>query len=500
MNCFSITSGNHQGMIALINYKYILMGSVFKSMMNKTKLVALVMLVMCLGVVNVASAANVTTQPNGGTWYDTNNNIVNCHATSYIRVGDKYYMFGEKRVDSTNIFHSFVCYSSTNLSDWTFEGTVLTADDVSSDGRIATRAKVIYNDATGKYVMYFKFKNAGGGNRTYGVATCDTVNGHYTFQGRDYPSGGDFGDGSLFKDDDNKAYLVYSYLNASNVRELRIDQLTSDYLDVSHNVKTFTYNDLGSKREAPNIFKTNGYYYIITSGVSGWQPNQAQFMKSTSLSGGWSGLMNFCDSSITYDSQGSDVMVVEGSQQTTFIFVSDRWNWVKYENGTLLHTPIQFNGSDIYIEYMKDFSIDASTGTWSAGLNDWWKYIKNEENNVKLFGDESGPAVTLGDGTWTGEGVQWSLAHVPEEPGYYYIDNNRIGMRLSVVNDNVVFVESKKYKEAQKWQVIDAGNGYYYILSKSADKKLRAKDSTTLELYSKSAMGAKVKWKIIDVN
>ncbi|MCG8485266.1 MAG: hypothetical protein MJA31_18300, partial [Clostridia bacterium] len=108
-------------------------------------------------------------------------------------------------------------WCNKRIINWTFEGTVLTAGDVSSDGRIATRAKVIYNDSTGKYVMYFKFKNADGSNRTYGIATCNTVDGHYVFQGRDYPSAGDFGDRTLFKDDDNKAYLVYSYLNASRV-------------------------------------------------------------------------------------------------------------------------------------------------------------------------------------------------------------------------------------------------------------------------------------------
>lgn len=52
------------------------------------------------------------------------------------------------------------------------------------------------------------------------------------------------------------------------VNGLRIDALTSDYLNVTSATYLFS-TDL----EAPAILKKNGYYFMFASHLSGWDPN-----------------------------------------------------------------------------------------------------------------------------------------------------------------------------------------------------------------------------------
>ena len=100
-------------------------------------------------------------------------------------------------------------------------------------------------------------------------------------------------DMTLFKDDDGTAYLIYS--SEENLT-LYISKLNEDYSDVTgwhkqgltdengNPVRDSTYQAEygvdyvrvfpGGQREAPAMFKYQGKYYILTSGASGWSPNE----------------------------------------------------------------------------------------------------------------------------------------------------------------------------------------------------------------------------------
>ena len=330
-------------------------------------LVCLFICATCFYSMTEVFAASVPTQFNGETWYDTAGNVIDCHNQSFIKVGNTYYMFGVIRRNETqtydNFFRGVNCYSSTDLVNWTFERTVLTADDINAGLAnprvwVAGRPKVIYNDLTQQYVMYFKCRPKDkGSDRKFALSTSSTVDGPYTFQGRHLPTGGGFGDSTLFKDDDGTAYVIYSNLQGGT-RTTRIDQLSNDYLSVSHNVAVI------NKREAPNVFKKDGIYYLITSGASGWSPNQAKYYTATSMAGPWSAAKNFGNAT-TYHSQGSDVIVVQGTSKTSYIFCGDRWDSSYLGNSTYVWLPIKFNGSNIYIDWYERFNIDTQTGEWS---------------------------------------------------------------------------------------------------------------------------------------
>ena len=91
----------------------------------------------------------------GVSWYDQQGKTVSAHGANIIRDGGKYYLFGEYKTDSANVFKGFSCYSSDNLVDWHFEGI---AFNQQSDGRmgpyrVGERPKVLRCPATGEYVM-----------------------------------------------------------------------------------------------------------------------------------------------------------------------------------------------------------------------------------------------------------------------------------------------------------------------------------------------------------
>ncbi|XXY35165.1 hypothetical protein WMF04_31225 [Sorangium sp. So ce260] len=62
--------------------------------------------------------------------------------------------------------------------------------------------------------------------------------------------------------------------------DLHIYRLTSDYLYVSSLVQILW---AGSWREAPASFKRNGVYFLLTSGATGWDPNQQKYATASSI-------------------------------------------------------------------------------------------------------------------------------------------------------------------------------------------------------------------------
>lgn len=87
------------------------------------------------------------------------------------------------------------CYSSKNLTDWKFEGKVLPTvdDDPTSDlhpSQVIERPKVIYNEKTGKFVMWMHIESPDYEKAHAGVAVCDSPTGTFTYLGSFKPNGG----------------------------------------------------------------------------------------------------------------------------------------------------------------------------------------------------------------------------------------------------------------------------------------------------------------------
>ncbi|BFT75499.1 discoidin domain-containing protein [Paenibacillus sp. P36] len=238
--------------------------------------------------------------------------------------------------------------------------------------KVVERPKVVYNKKTDKYVMWWhqdgpiagKYWTAAGG-----VAISDSPAGPFKFLGISrLPNngwGGGEGEGmlrdmTLYVDDDgndatdDKAYLIYA--SEGNERTV-ITMLNDDYtgpatnangqsVEGTHYVRAFPWY-----REAPTMFKQDGVYYMITSGQSGWNPNQAEYHVSTNgIFGPWEHKGDpFVDDwkHTTHDSQSTYVLPYRDGNgdivPNKFIFMADRWYPNDLKDSRYVWLPFEIN-------------------------------------------------------------------------------------------------------------------------------------------------------------
>ncbi|KAH1606430.1 hypothetical protein KXX44_000653 [Aspergillus fumigatus] len=251
----------------------------------------------------------------GGTWTASGTNQhVQAHGGGIIQVGSTYYWIGENKLNGS-AFQSINCYSSENLVEWTYVGELLSRQSSGDLGpnRVVERPKVLYNEATRKYVMWMHIDDSSYKEAKTGVATSSSVCGKYTYLGSFQPLGQQSRDMGLFKDDDGSAYL----LTEDRPNGLRINRLTSDYTNVTSTVHLFPEHI-----EAPAMYKKNGVYFMFGSQLTGWSTNDNKYTTSTSISGPWSSWANFAPSgSNTFNSQTTFILGVGD----TVMYMGDRW-------------------------------------------------------------------------------------------------------------------------------------------------------------------------------
>jgi len=337
----------------------------------------------------------------GEIWLDNNGVHVNAHGGGILFDDGRYYWFGEHKTEGENGNFTNVgvhCYSSRDLYNWTDEGIALAVMPDSSGsniekGCILERPKVIKNNKTGQYVMWFHLEPKGKGYKgaLSGVAVSNNITGPYTYiksvrpnaghfpfnvldihyedspslgqrfdggslpgnidtlniLGRDMKGGQMARDMTLFADDDGKAYHIYSSEENST---LHIAELSDDYL--SHTGKYGRFFP-GRFMEAPAIFKRNNKYYLMMSGCTGWAPNQARSAVSDGIFGEWKELGDPCigDSMhTTFHSQSTFILPVQGKKET-YIYMGDRWTPQNAIDGRYVWLPVRFEEDRFFIEW-----------------------------------------------------------------------------------------------------------------------------------------------------
>ena len=318
----------------------------------------------------IQSVGNLKKFTPGDRWLDTEGDFIQAHGGGilYDEKSETYYWYGEnKDVDNdpgttrTPVI-GVSCYSSKDLYNWKYEGLALDpklqtgeyADELAPEN-VLERPKVIYNDTTGKYVMWAHIDSANYGKACAGVAVSDTPTGPFTYIRSERPNGQMSRDMTLYKDEDGKAYLIYS---SENNATLYISLLSDDYLSQSG---TYTRNFIGMSREAPAMFKHDGKYYIVSSGCTGWSPNAAGYGVADTPLGPFDTLLpNPCvgpDAGTTFRGQSTHVLPVEG-RPGKFIFMADRWNANNLQDSRYLWLPMQFNDDgSLRIEWMDEWDL-----------------------------------------------------------------------------------------------------------------------------------------------
>lgn len=275
----------------------------------------------------------------GKPWRDTEGNLIQAHGGSILEENGTYYWYGENKefTDGKNgIWTSGVrMYSSQDLYNWKSEGLVLapTPEDYTSPlhpKRILDRPHILHNRFTGKYVMWMKFA----GNEQepdnwdlqyMGIATAEHITGPYTLQKIIRPCGMESGDFDLWVDErDGKAFVIFGRVHT----EVVIADLTEDYLDVTGHYSAHFWNPGPPfAREAPSMFCRNQWYYLLTSGTTGYNPNPTQAARTRLLHGEWQEFGEICQKDTcnnSFAAQYGSVFKVP-FKKDLYIALGDRW-------------------------------------------------------------------------------------------------------------------------------------------------------------------------------
>lgn len=299
----------------------------------------------------------------GTEWDDTTGTPIQAHGGDILYQNGVYFWYGEDKHTTTYIKNGITrvdvigvsVYTSTDLYNWTDEGLALTAGgkgDLSPSG-VLERPKVLYNADTGEYVMWMHIDNANYSKARVGVAVSDSPLGPFVYQGSFRPLGMDSRDMSVFQDDDGTAYLIFA---TDQNKQIRIAKMTSDYLGLTGaSVVPFKTTD---KREAPQMFKANGEYFLVTSEATWFAPNAAMDAVASSPMGAYKIMGNpivGSEASTTDDSQGAFIFRVAGTDN--FVFMGDRWNTKNLGASRYVWLPIQVNGKHLSIGPMGKWDV-----------------------------------------------------------------------------------------------------------------------------------------------
>ncbi|CAG9951805.1 unnamed protein product [Clonostachys rosea f. rosea IK726] len=248
-----------------------------------------------------ASQAALQVVP-GATWTASNTGRhVQAHGAGIIEDGGKFYMIGEDKTNGS-AFQNINCYSSSNLVEWTFENALLT---LQSSGDLGP-SRVVERPKV--------IRNASTGK-----------------------------------------YVMYLHIDSSNYGEAKVGVAVS-------NTVCGKYDE---KIESPAIWKTNGYYFMFGSHLTGWDPNDNVYSYATSLSGPWSSWANFADSgSNTYSSQTSYILPWNA---TTAIYMGDRWHSTNLKRSTYIWLPLELSGTtSVWLRNRESWVPDVASRRWSA--------------------------------------------------------------------------------------------------------------------------------------
>lgn len=450
---------------------------------------------------------------NGVQWADTDGNAIQAHGGGLLKVGDDYYWFGENR-NPDGTFYAVSAYRSKDLRRWEHVHDVLT---MNSDSGLKPanieRPKVVYNRATEKYVMWMHWENGMDyGEARAAVASSDTVAGNYTYHGSFRPmqdSGvSDHGkpgymsrDCTLFVDDDGKGYFI----SASNENyDLHLYALSEDYLSIDSRAALLFE---GGHREAPALFKRDGVYFLLTSAATGWDPNQAQYATSTSLTSGWSSMKNVGDGN-TFYSQSTYVQAIEGSAGTEYLYLGDRWAGAwggRVNDSSYVWQPITFpSDTSMSMSWANNLHLDAATGALSGSV-DAFAFV-NKKSGMLLSVDGS-PNENSSDVVQNEQalasGAAWRLNYDGE--GYFRFTNDSGDKVIDVPDEATepgthLHLWDDNGGDHQKWRLVDIGRGEYRILNKKSGLVLGVAGASTeaaadIELQDESEGGEQI-WTI----
>lgn len=354
----------------------------------------------------------------GEVWLDQDGNTIQAHGGQVQKltvteketgaVKEKWWWVGE---DKTKGNRGGICaYSSDDLHNWNYEGVIMRnvsrREDLEKDEyfrelygdyskeqldrvyecindsrAIIERPKMIYNEKSGRYILWFhadgptQTSNADYAAASAGVAVSDSPYGPFRFVDRYrlnvcppdqedmYPkSRGMARDMNLFVDDDKTAYIIYSSEENLTIYISKLND-TYDYLCTDPEKAVYGEDFIrlypGAQREAPAMIKKDGRYYLMTSGATGWAPNQARYWMADEIFGAWEDKGDPCvgdEKHTTFDSQSTCIFAAD---EETIVYMGDRWNEDDLSDSRYIWLPLHFDADgNMSLEWQDEWNIE----------------------------------------------------------------------------------------------------------------------------------------------
>ncbi len=298
---------------------------------------------------------------------DVDGNVIDAHDGCLHFYAGRYYLYGTAygKTAGYTINNRFRVYSSADLERWTYEGELLKSPP---DG-VYYRPYVAYNQRTRKYVLWYNwYRKLWDGE--VGVATSDTPVGPFTIvnthvelsQAKDHP-----GDGSLFVDDDNTAYFIYTAIDQHH--SIRVERLAPDFLSSTGQVSGV----LGVGCEAPSIFRRGSSYYALfdTTCCFCTEGSGARVLVASNPMGPYRQIANInrdAAGKTTIPAQQTFVATIETATGPAYLWMGDEWNsrpdGVKGHDLQYWGPPLRFaaDGSILPLENTPAWTVDAALG------------------------------------------------------------------------------------------------------------------------------------------
>lgn len=276
----------------------------------------------------------------GQLWLDSDGKPIQAHGFQvvYDEKEQTYYWYGEDKSYTTkgsNVWtYGVRCYSSKDFYNWTDCGHIVFPDTIDALSPIhfsqgLDRPHIIYCPKTKKYVCWIK--NLNDSTQYFITLQSDRFMGPYSIANRGFlPEGYESGDFDLWCDPaTGRGYVWFERPHW----ELICASLSADF---THTEGRVSHHFVGRTppftREAPTHFVYDGRHYLVTSGTSGYYPNESMVCSFTNPHGEYTELGSPHPSDTTHTSFYSQITSVvriprSDASADGFLYVAlaDRW-------------------------------------------------------------------------------------------------------------------------------------------------------------------------------
>ncbi|MCR4675464.1 MAG: family 43 glycosylhydrolase, partial [Lachnospiraceae bacterium] len=242
----------------------------------------------------------------------------------------------EKTDGKGKIWHWGVrLYTSKDFYNWEDRGLIIppTPNDLKNPLHptyCVDRPHILYCKKTRKYVAWLKVM-ADDVSQFMTIMTADNFEGPYEMVHKVYkPLNMDSGDFCLHADEDGKAYIWFERPHFQMI----CATLSEDYTEVTEEYSVH-YDGLipPYTREAPTYFEHGGYRYLITSGTTGYFPNESKVCRFKDPHGDYEDLGNPFVGDKHQNSFSSQVTsVIQIPETGQYVACADRWKPQWYTN------------------------------------------------------------------------------------------------------------------------------------------------------------------------